>query len=369
MNGKILKKDNQAKYEKMQKNNTELNNREYEQRKIRLDSYPQAIFIQMDAPCTQDCIFCSRPKVYKHFDLESYKKKFEEKLNPVIQRAKRLNLTGSGELLILAEAKKVLAYFNQFKHTEKMFATNGSTLTPKMIDFIAESYNRYVIHISIHACDPCIHRVMTQSEKNYDVVCYNLQYLKKVKEQVDNIAINFIFLATTKNIENLFDFIKFGQEHNADGIIVYYNYIYRLEQKELSCFFMQDKTNIIFDSVKKEAEEKGITLILPPKFKQNSYPQIHLCREAWSQIMLNYEGAIISCDVSGDSNENINGKDFIDVWNGSYYTNLRQNLINGENACSKYCIRANPSAVNNFRSHIITRGKRKEEIEELLKGT
>ena len=93
-----MKKNNQAKYEEMQRYNTELNNLEYEQRKIHLDSYPQAIFIQVDAPCNHNCLFCSRPEIYRYFDLDEFRKDFEDLLMPVFLRVNRINLTGSGEL-------------------------------------------------------------------------------------------------------------------------------------------------------------------------------------------------------------------------------------------------------------------------------
>ncbi len=354
--------------------NVQLNEEEYLTKKVNLKSFPLNIFIQIDAPCTQNCIFCSRPEIYRWFDLKEYRENFEEKLAPAIERARRLNLTGSGEILLLPEAKKVLGYFNQFKHTEKMFATNGSALTPKMIDFIAESDNKYVIHISLHASGSDYHKIMTRSE-NFNIICSNLGYLRKIKKQIENIKINFVFLVTTKNIDDLVNFIKFAREYKADKIIVYYNYIYNLDQKYLSCYFAQDLTNKMFDLAKADAgkiikvNSSKIILELPPKFKQKSYQKNSLCKEAWSNFMINSNGDVIPCDVSGDSHENINGKSFMDVWNGKYYTNLRKNLINGKNACSKYCIRTNPLSVNDFRSRIIARGKTKKEIKEFLRRT
>lgn len=357
-------------YSDIVEENRQLNEEEYQTKQIHLKSYPQALFIQIDALCNQNCVFCSRPKGYEYFDLDDWRRKFEEKLMPAIIKAKRLNLTGSGELLMLPEAKKNLVYFNQFKHAEKMFATNGSSLTPKMIDFIAESENRYVIHISLHASQGDYHSIMTNSS-NYPVIQHNVGYLAELKRSSRNgkIKVNFVFLATTLNIDNLPYFIKFAHEFQADRVIVYYNYIYELTQKKISCYFIQEKVNEIFDNARDIAKYLNVELELPPKFRQNDYPQANLCKEAWSQIMLNSQGSIIPCDVSGDSYESINGKSFMEVWNGRYYTNLRSELINGQNACSNYCIRANPSSVNKFRPHLITRGKTEEEIEEFLKLT
>ncbi|MFC2061734.1 radical SAM/SPASM domain-containing protein [Elusimicrobiota bacterium] len=356
--------------------NTRLNEKEYQDKKIYLESYPQAVFIQIDGPCNHDCLFCSRPEAYKYFDLDEFNSKFEELLFPVFQRVNRINLTGSGEHLFLPEAKRNLEYFNQFKQAEKMFATNGSSLTPKMIDYIAESDNKYVIHLSLHAGEKELHKSITKAD-NFCVIIDNLLYLRKVRENgANNIQLNIVFVATTKNIEHLGEFVNFAGSFNPDAVIAYYNFIYRLDQKMLSCYFAQSQTARMLNTAKEESLlwpesiRDNCRLELPPAFLQKEYPVYDLCKEVWSQIMINSEGAIIPCDASGDSHENVIGSaDFMDVWNGKYYTNLRKQLAEKKNDCARYCFRANPAAVNDFRSHFITRGRTKKEIAEFLKGT
>jgi len=234
------------------KENNRLNDIEYENKNIILRSYPKAVFVQLDAPCNQNCLFCSRPTAYNHFDLEEFKRNYEDQLSQAFQYAERINLTGSGEMLLLPKAKENLKYFNYFKYSEKMFATNGSSLTPKMIDFIIESDNRYVIHLSVHSSDALLHKVMTKSD-NYGALKENIEYLKKAKTHTDKLKVNYVFVATTKNIENLSSFVAFAKDNNADSVIVYYNYIYSLDQKYLSCYFNRGKTNRSIDSAKKEA--------------------------------------------------------------------------------------------------------------------
>lgn len=353
---------------KLIEENTRLNQKEYEENKIVLQSYPRAIFIQLDAPCNQDCLFCSRPEVYSHFDLDEYKASFEDKLKPVLERVERINLTGSGELLFLPEAKKILNYFNQFQYAEKMFATNGSSLTPKMIDYIAESGNKYVIHVSLHSHNKDVHTRMTAS-KHFEVVYSNICHLREVRKKSDNIQLNLIYLLTTKNIDEFPEFINFASDFNPNAIIAYYNYVYRPDQKKLSCYFVKEKTNKILDTAIKLSQEKNIKVVLPPKFGENTSLNEQVCNEAWSQVMVNPREDIITCDVAGDSHETLRGKEFMDVWNGEYYTKIRKLLVSKKNDCAKYCFRANPNAVNDFRSHIITRGKNQKEIDEFLEGT
>lgn len=348
--------------------NRDLNFREYEEQKVVLKSYPTSIFVQVDAPCNIDCLFCSRPEVYPYFNLDEFRIKYEEKLLPALQRVERINITGSGELLLLPEAKRNLDYFNQFNLAEKMFATNGSSLTPKMVDHIIESNNKYLIHISMHCCDPITHKKITRAN-TYAAVIQNINYAMKAKKQTKNLRINFIFVATTENIDKLPDYVKFAADKGADAVVVYYNFVYRLDQKYLSTYFCKDKTNQMFDEAEKLAKALNINLQLPQRYKQKEYLCEQKCREAWTQLMINPSGDVITCDAAGDLRETIlDKKDFMDLWNGKYFVEVRKKLLKGNSACSNFCIRANQASINDFRSHFITRGKNKEEIDKFMEN-
>ena len=348
--------------------NRDLNFREYEEQKVVLKSYPTSIFVQVDAPCNIDCLFCSRPEIYPYFNLDEFRAKYEEKLLPVLQRVERINITGSGELLLLPEARRNLDYFNQFKFADKMFATNGSSLTPKMVDHIIESNNRYLIHISMHCCDPFTHKKMTRAN-TYAAVMQNVNYVMKAKKQTNKLRVNFIFVATTENIDKLPDYVKFAAAKGADAVVVYYNFVYRLDQKYLSTYFCKDKTNQMFDEAEKLAKELGVNLQLPQRYKQKEYLCEQKCREAWTQLMINPSGDVITCDAAGDLRETIlDKKDFMELWNGKYFVEIRKRLLKGNSACSNFCIRANQASINDFKSHFITRGKSKEEIDKFMEN-
>jgi MoaA/NifB/PqqE/SkfB family radical SAM enzyme len=196
----------------------------------------------------------------------------------------------------------------------------------------------------------------------------NLRYIKSVKKSADKLTISFVFLMTTKNIDDLPAFIDFAKEYRVDGVIAYYNYVYRKDQKDISCCFAKERTNSVIDTVREKLvrDNSGFRVSLPPKFNEEKYNKTTLCGEAWSQVMINSHGDIITCDVAGDSRETLKDKDFMEVWNGKYFLDIRKMLLAGDRPCSKYCFRANSACVNDFRSHIITRGKTEEEIQKFL---
>jgi len=340
--------------------NALLNDNEYNSKKVVLNSSSKTIFIQASGPCNSNCAFCSRGSDYEIFNLEVHRRRFENKLYPFISKAERLIFTGSGEFLLLPEAEEILDFFdNGFPHVEKIFSTNGSPLTPRICEKIVNSESKYTIHISLHASNSTLHRVLTRTD-NFHKIIGQLEYLLDLNRDTGNPEVFLIFVATTLNIEDLPDFVRLAHQLSVDGVICYYNYIYIPTQKYLSCFFKQELTNKMFNETKEIARRLNIKVDLPPRFGLKEYPNLGICREPWSQIMFTTQGHVLPCDASEDCHESLENKHFMDVWNGEYYQNLRRSLIEGKASCFKHCFRANPSSVNDFSSHVIHRGGRKD---------
>ena len=212
---------------------------------------------------------------------------------------------------------------------------------------------------------------MTRSDRFPKVVA-NLK--KMIEKRAGNgspqsVQINLIFLATTLNIEDLPDFVRLAAGLGVDKVICYYNYVYIPAQKYLSCFFKQDLTNKMLDEAEDLAGKLNIKIDLPPRFGLANYPKPGICREPFSQIMFDSQGHALPCDASEDCNEVLSeGKSFMDIWNGPYYQKLRKSLIDGTSTCFKHCLRANPSCVNDFKSHVIHRGNGKNTDIDILWG-
>jgi len=343
--------------------NSSLNEEEYCSHKFILKSSPKAIFIQAAGPCNSSCVFCSRGTDYETFDLDIHRRRFQERLYPFIAKAEDLILTGSGEFLLGKEPKKVLQTFDaEFPHTRKIFSTNGSGLTPEICDLIAHSRSKYTMHISLHASKSSLHSVLTRTD-NFHKVIAQLKYLLNLKRKTGNPELRLIFVATTLNIEDLPDFVRLAADIGVDRVICYYNYIYVPAQKYLSCFFKKELTNAVLSETEELAGKLNMPLDVPPKFGLKDYPLKDICREAWSQIMFTSEGHVLPCDASEDCFERLDeGHDLMEVWNSQYYQKLRKSLAERSASCFKYCLRANPASVNDFRSHVIRRGRRDEEI-------
>jgi MoaA/NifB/PqqE/SkfB family radical SAM enzyme len=350
--------------EQLQRANIELNLREFDEKRIILASTPQTVFVQINAVCNADCVFCSKGYDYPLFKIEDYLEKYGKSVTPVLQRAQRVILTGSGEFLGLPDAAKILRYFNgEFPHVEKYIATNASHLTREVCELIAASGSKYTLQLSLHASDKETFKQMMRYSL-FDKVQDNIRCLMELKRKHGNPTVNFMFVMTTLNAEKLPDFVRYAKEMGADRAMAGYFYIYESQQKYLSLYFKQDLANRAIDEARKVADEIGMDVGLPPKFglkETADYKKPSSCSEPWHQVMFNPDGGVLPCDVYGAFHESLREKSFQDIWNGPTYRSIRRALKVGA-GCLTTCPRHNPIGLNDWRSHVIHRPKEAAQI-------
>lgn len=343
--------------------NSEFNDREYEAKKVHLDSSPNVFFLDIPAPCNSNCIFSVKTDKIDAFDLAVFREWFEERVFFYIERSERITLTSAGEFLLLPQAEGILDYFyDSYPLVEKVFSTNGISLTPQICERIAKGTGNFTIHVNLLASNSKLHKTLTNTEEYYKILG-QLNYLLKIRKSTGNPKIYLVFIASTLNIEDLPDFVKLAHRLGVDKVLCYYNYIYAPAQKYLSCFFQQQLTNRIFTEAEQIAHKLGLSLELPPKFGVD-YPVPLICRKPWSNFTFDVKGNVYPCHALKACNKALPQEWLNQIWNNSYYQNLRKSLIDGTAPCLKYCFHANPSAVNDFRSHIFQRGK-EEEIDKI----
>ncbi|NQT75669.1 MAG: class I SAM-dependent methyltransferase [Candidatus Omnitrophica bacterium] len=359
--------------------NSRLNDIEYLSKKLKLESSPQKIIIQLMDSCSLNCVFCAGRKSNVVSNFDNFRCGLEGKISRYISQADKIIFKTCGGIFQSFEIENMIVhsyidYFQEsFPEVERIYFTNGLELTPRLCDFIIYSQGinnaldinikKSTFNILLYASNSCLHKILTNSD-SFSRIIAQVQYFLKLRKDNNNSNIHLIFVATTLNIEDLPDFVRLAADLGVDRVICYYNYIYVPAQKYLSCFFKQGLTNKMLDEAEKIAHKLNIAIDLPPRFGLKDYPiTTDICREPWSQIMLNAQGHILPCDASEDTNESLEGKDFMDVWNGFYYQNLRKGLIKGSCSCFKHCFRANPASVNDFRSHVIHRGKGGADID------
>lgn len=346
-----------------QKANLALNAREYDEKRIVLSSTPRRVFLQINAICNADCVFCSKGYDYPTFSFDDYLKAAGPRLNRVLSQADELILTGSGEFLGLPDAERILAYFNrEYPHVDKYIATNASHARPKVWDLIANGESRYTLQLSMHSVDPESHKQMMRYGA-WEQVQRNIAFLAERRRATGNPRLKLMFVMTTLNVELLPDFVRWAAKAGVDEVVAGYFYIYESQQKYLSLYFKQDLANEMIDRARAVATELGVTLRLPPKFGDQppGYVKPSSCPEPWHQIMINADGRVLPCDVYGNFDATLEGKSFDEVWNGASYRAVRRALRTG-GGCLDTCPRQNATAINNWSAHVIHRHKDPAQI-------
>lgn len=343
--------------------NSQLNDEEYQGRKIILKSSPKEFILKVNIAFNSNCIFCLGKHNYTLFNLKDFRERFEERLFFHIAHSERIILAGLGELLLLPGAKDILDYFDDnFPHVKKELSTYDSTLTPEISDRIIKSESKYTINVFLSASNSRLHKLITYKDNFYKII-RQLKYILRLRKDTSKHKVNLVFTVSTLNIKDFPNFVKLASTLGVNKVICDYGYIYTPTQKHLSCFFKQKLTNQVFMQVEEIADKLGLSLTLPPKFGLDNYSRQNICRMPWSRIMLNHEGYIPPCEELESCYETFrnSNKWFFDIWNGRYYQSLRKSFVEGTAPCFKYCFRANAQATNDFHSHVIRRGSEKED--------
>ena len=349
--------------ERLQKENSDLNEREWQERRIILSSVPRTFFMQLHAACNADCIFCSKGNGYPLFRLDDYLQRFGRELAPILRQARQVVLSGSGEFLGLPDAERILEYLNrEFPHVDKFIATNASHLNPRMRELIAGSGSRYTLQLSLHASDAASHKMMMRYNA-FDRVVENIRELLRLRGNSGNPALYFMFVMTTLNVEKLPDFVRFAKSMGADRVRAGYFYIYEAQQKYLSLYFKPELANRYIDEARRVAAEVGIEIELPHKFGQTTAPDPakDFCQEPWGQFMFSVDGRVLPCDVYGGFEDSLADKSFMEIWNGPRYRAIRRALRDGA-GCFRTCPRHNPTGINEWPAHVIHRPKESSQI-------
>ncbi|MDP8259969.1 MAG: glycosyltransferase [Candidatus Gygaella obscura] len=351
-------------HKSLQEYNRRVNKDEFDKGEIILKSTPRGIGLGVHWKCNANCVFClgGHPKL---FNMDTYRKFFEEKLFDILPRADYLNLCGFGELLLMPQCNELLTYLNNsLPHINKIITTNGSTITDEVIGYLTSG--RYSLQVSMHASNQKLHNMITNLN-NFDFIVGQIKKMLRQRKDKSSPSVNLVFVLNTFNVENLPDFIEFAARLGVDSVVCNYMTIYSQSHLKSSCFFKQDITNSMIEKAKATALKHNLIVNLPAMFNENSYPRVK-CSDPWEYIYIETEGSVLPCCFAGSHISYLYRDDFKEIWNGQVYQELRRSLNNGGQALwCKHCIKNNASNVNNLRSHVSFREDIQKNILEFNK--
>jgi len=339
-----------------------LNQAEFREKKIILQSFPEGVTIGSSYKCNSDCMFCLGGE-YRPFSLKLYKDFFEAHLGNFLAKASHVSFCGMGELLLTPDINSFLDHINiNLASKNKILTTNGLALSKDIAHRLIVS--RYSLQISLHASNSLLHSHITGMERGFGDIIRNIKYIVSKRKDKQSPHIALVFLINTLNIEDLPDFIDLAASLGIDGVQCNYLTIFKQAHLKLSCFFKQAISNEMLDKAKQRAAELKVSLSLPPKFSQNNGSYFRsACNQPWKNIYIDTEGAVLPCCFSGEHFGGLGVEDILSIWNNEKYQQLRKGLISG-NAIKmcQFCPNNDPANVNLLESHVSDRPEVQQEI-------
>ena len=355
--------------------NIELNEKEFSDRALVLESTPRFVTLGTHWKCNAACIFCQQDNL-PAFHPDIYKSLFEEKLGTALRGAEKISFVGFGEILLMPGIAEFLDKINGLlPDTWKIFTTNGSPLTPELDErFLSGSYS---LQISLHAPFAALHQEITRL-KNFNEIAGNIRRLSSLREQRQRqkrLHISLVCVLNEKNIDYLPAMAAFASGLGVQELRCEYMTVFRPELVPLSCFFFQKRTNRALAAARELApklREAGLELKFPPSFgdKNASKPYEsgqqgaqEICDDPWRHIYVEAQGTALPCCFWGSHAGDLNKQSFQELWNGPFYRNLRRTMASGNPLpeCVN-CVRRKGNSIDSFAGHITARGAGRTEI-------
>lgn len=308
------------------KENAELNKYEYENSEIVLKSRPRVLFLELTRNCNMHCTMC-RP--YNWFRSDWFMKdevlnKVKKELFPYVEM---VDLRGFGESTL---DNRLINLANELKENsvKTMIFTNMNAQEENYWkELIKTGIN---IAVSIETANPVKYEGIRRGG-NFERLKKNL--LSAVEEASDINVPYFTVVLSDSNLHDIRGLVDFAKECGVN----------KIQLNPISKENPKDPYGICtygFNKISKEEAEKEFEQVLESAYKKNITIEVAAnlfnenniikpkCLHPWSYVFVKYDGEVGFCDHLARVDASLKGSlldcDFMDIWNGLKYQNLRK---------------------------------------------
>lgn len=219
------------------------------------------------------------------------------------------------------------------------------------------SYGNAIINVSVNAATPETYSSVMMADKFNEVV-YNIRSFNEARKKNDGkLSLLLSFVPVQQNVHELPNFIELASELDA-GVMVQSLNVLEERHKKLSLSFdsKPERINTFFELARLKAIAKKVpvnifgpglidsTSLYDSKTSSSSslHPMVGLCYEPWQRLMIGTDGTVTPCCFSGMKMGNVYVQDWLDIWRGERYRDLRRrvNSLNPPEDCLKCPARA-----------------------------
>jgi radical SAM protein with 4Fe4S-binding SPASM domain len=309
--------------------------------------------------CNLNCLFCWRQgSKYKRADelsLLDYKNIIDQATKLGVKSVK---IIGGGEALFRKDMIELMLYLKK-KNLSGYICTNGTLFNEDSIEQLVKSGWNH-IKISLHGPNPKTNDYLVDRKGAFNNVLANIKQIndfkQKYKKNLPFVEIGYVLV--NKNYKGILDMFELCRALKVDALFVEPITVYskkgeklRLSKKQINEFKEIAKNGSLLakqyaihtnlhsfvseDLIEKTGQIDSSIL----KANQKGFLGVP-CYEPWLRIGIRVNGDICPCGFfDTTTTENIKEKSLKEIWYGSYFTNLRKNMLSGNlpDHCRKCC--------------------------------
>lgn len=326
-----------------QKENLDLNKKEYREKRLRLKSLPPQMYLESTTRCNFYCRTCE--KGYAPYYAEDLREDVWQKVcAEAMPWNVRTSITGFGEPTMASNFDGILQTCLQ-NGSYVHFVTNASLLNFPRI----EQLTRYPVAIRISmdgATKENFEKIRTGGF--FEQICERLSMIKKLRDihfSEFYSTFSFNFVALRNNIHELPDVIRLAHRYGIMKVWVTDYDLGSREFDEQSLRHEPQRANDLIHEAQKVAEALGVELVLPAPYseeqpppskssllkkiigarrlfpKPRRFPQ--RCHSPWSEPYIHTNGIVTPCCASNQFLGDLKKISFRRIWNGWRYRLLR----------------------------------------------
>lgn len=294
-----------------------------------MTKYPKMVQINFGTMCNYKCVFCNNP----HMDSRYMKFKYLESIDELIQNAKIVDIASYGEVLLHPQINNIIEFLTG-KNKPFCLLTNGSPLTEEMSEKLVNS-SLNIIGVSINSIQEDTYKYLSGGVGDLKSVLKKVEYFNNIRNKI-HMAISMVVNAL--NVTEMKQFIDYAKKIGVEEVRFYRlspNICEYPDEIVMDYLVMKE----YFEEVKEYALKEDVNINIFELNEQKRNIKIGTCTIPWDQFIINYDGTVVQpcCWLPFVDIASLENTPWKEIWNGTYYTDLRESILNKTFSLCKNC--------------------------------
>ena len=345
----------QTKLNETQLKNSMLNQREMEEGKTILESYPRRVLLELTNRCDLRCIMCAR--TLSKFTPTTVQLSILNKIDAFLRHAEEVTLFGWGEPTVNPNFTKFVERLSSYPNLRKYVLTNGTSLN--IIKDIIAQYGLDILAVSLDGATANTNDSIRRGS-SFDYIIRNLVEIGELQHCGTKIPyMNFVFVAMKRNIHELPEMVKLAHSINIPEVKCVYLTAFTKGLEKQTMWHERELCRKYFEIAKETAKKLNISLKLPHYILEDPAGDLphKPCYVPWRDLFIGSDECIRPCQSSSLVLANINDYDNVyELWNSENFQKMRA-TVNDEtkmpDSC-KFCYQSSHANWNKEYAHIQT---------------